>query len=92
MINFIKNIEKRNLLLDNFSEDELRNIECSINVLIHIYSSEVKRLLNEKRGNSTKLTKENIENEIISYENDIEELKNISSKLNNILNNYKHLH
>lgn len=92
MINFIKNIEKRNLLLDNFSEDELRNIECSINVLIHIYSSEVKRLLNEKRSNSTKLTKENIENEIISYENDIEELKNISSKLNNILNNYKHLH
>ena len=94
MINFIKNIEKRNLLFENFSEDELRTIEGSINVLIHIYSSELERLSKEKRFNSSKLTKERIDEldkEIISYEADILELKEISSKLNNILTNFKHL-
>lgn len=94
MINFIKKIEDKNLLFENFSEDELRNIEGSINVLIHIYSSELERLSKEKRFNSSKLTKEKIDeldNEIISYEDDILELQRISSKLNNILNNFKHL-
>lgn len=94
MINFIKNIEKKNLLFENFSEDELRTIEGSINVLIHIYSSELERLLKEKRFNSSNLTQEKIDeldNEIISYEYDILELKIISYKLNNILNNFKHL-
>ena len=94
MINFIKNIEKRNLLLENFSEDELRTIEGSINVLIHIYSSELERLSKEKRVNSSKLTQEKIDeldNEITSYEDDILELQRISSKLNSILNNFKHL-
>lgn len=56
MINFIKKIEDKNLLFENFSEDELRNIEGSINVLIHIYSSELERLSKEKRFNSSKLT------------------------------------
>lgn len=91
MINFIKKIEKRNLLLENFSEDELRTIEGSINVLIHIYSSELERLSKEKRFNSSKLNQDELENEIMSYENDILELQRISSKLNSILNNFKHL-
>lgn len=91
MINFIKNIEKKNLLLENFSEDELRTIEGSINVLIHIYSSELERLSKEKRFNSSKLNQDELDNEIMSYEDDILELQRISSKLNNILNNFKHL-
>lgn len=91
MINFIKKIEDKNLLFENFSEDELRTIEGSINVLIHIYSSELKRLSKEKRFNSSKLNQDELENEILSYENDILELQRISSKLNSILNNFKHL-
>lgn len=94
MINFIKNIEKRNLLLENFSEDELRTIEGSINVLIHIYSSELERLLKEKNESFPKLTQEDkdeLDNEIMSYEDDILELQRISFKLNSILNNFKHL-
>lgn len=94
MINFIKKIENKNLLFENFSEDEIRTIEGSINVLIHIYSSELEKLSKEKRFNSSKLTKEKIDeldNEIISYEDDILELQRISSKLNSILNNFKHL-
>ncbi|MDZ4994626.1 hypothetical protein GNF80_16975 [Clostridium perfringens] len=89
MINFIKNIENRNLLLENFSEDELRTIEGAINVLLHLFSSELKRLLKEKDNNFSEFIQENIKNEIILYENDIEELKNISSKLKGILNNFK---
>lgn len=95
MNNFIKNIENRNLLLENFSEEELKTIESSVNVLIHLYSSELKRLLKEKNFNSSKLTQEklnDLNNEIMSYESDIEDLKNISTKLNSILNNFKHLH
>ncbi len=91
MINFIKKIENKNLLFENFSEDELRNIEGSINVLIHIYSSELERLSNEKRFNSSKLNQDELDNEIMSYEDDILELQRISSKLNSILNNFKHL-
>lgn len=86
MINLIKNIEKKNLLLENFSEDELRTLEGSVNVLIHIYSSELERLSKEKRFNSSKLNQDELENEILSYENDILELQIISSKLNSILN------
>ncbi|BDU83825.1 hypothetical protein SNUCP2_36480 (plasmid) [Clostridium perfringens A] len=91
MINFIKKIEDKNLLFENFSEDELRTIEGSINVLIHIYSSELERLSKEKRFNSSKLNQDELDNEIMSYENDILELQRISSKLNSILNNFKHL-
>lgn len=91
MINFIKKIEKKNLLFENFSEDELRTIEGSINVLIHIYYSELEKLSKEKRFNSSKLNRDELENEILSYEDDILELKIISSKLNSILNNFKHL-
>ncbi|MDU7067183.1 MAG: hypothetical protein E6343_04315 [Clostridium perfringens] len=91
MINFIKKIEDKNLLFENFSEDELRTIEGSINVLIHIYSSELERLSKEKRFNSSKLNKDELDNEIMSYEDDILELQRISSKLNSILNNFKHL-
>ena len=91
MINFIKKIEDKNLLFENFSEDELRTMEGSINVLIHIYSSELERLSKEKRFNSSKLNQDELENEILSYENDILELQRISSKLNSILNNFKHL-
>lgn len=91
MINFIKKIESKNLLFENFSEDELRTIEGSINVLIHIYSSELERLLKEKRFNSSKLNQDELDNEIMSYEDDILELQKISSKLNSILNNFKHL-
>ncbi|WP_283697408.1 hypothetical protein [Clostridium perfringens] len=91
MINFIKKIEDKNLLFENFSEDELRTIEGSINVLIHIYSSELEKLSKEKRFNSSKLNQDELDNEIMSYENDILELQRISSKLNSILNNFKHL-
>lgn len=91
MINFIKKIENKNLLFENFSEDELRTIEGSINVLIHIYSSELEKLSKEKRFNSSKLNQDELDNEIMSYENDILELQRISSKLNSILNNFKHL-
>ncbi|WP_283685051.1 hypothetical protein [Clostridium perfringens] len=91
MINFIKKIEDKNLLFENFSEDELRTIEGSINVLIHIYSSELERLSKEKRFNSSKLNQDELDNEIMSYEDDILELQRISSKLNSILNNFKHL-
>lgn len=91
MINFIKKIESKNLLFENFSEDELRTIEGSINVLIHIYSSELERLSKEKRFNSSKLNQDELDNEIMSYEDDILELQRISSKLNSILNNFKHL-
>lgn len=94
MINFIKKIENKNLLFENFSEDELRTIEGSISVLIHIYSSELERLLKEKNESFPKLTQEDkdeLDNEIMSYEDDILELQRISSKLNSILNNFKHL-
>lgn len=90
----IKLIENKNLLLENFSEDELRTIDGSIKVLTHIYSSELERLSKEKLYYSSKLSKDIIEelnNEIMSYEDDILELQKISSKLNNILNNLKHL-
>lgn len=60
-------------------------------MLIHIYSSELEILSKEKRFNSSKLNRDELENEILSYEDDILELKIISSKLNSILNNFKHL-
>lgn len=90
----IKLIENKNLLLENFSEDELRAIDGSIKVLTHIYSSELERLSKENLNYSSNLSKDNIDelnNEIMSYEDDILELQKISSKLNNILNNLKHL-
>ncbi|MBO3307918.1 hypothetical protein [Clostridium perfringens] len=94
MINFIKKVKDKNLLFENFSEDELRTMEGAISVLMHIYSSELERLLKRKKESFPKLTQEDkyeLENEIKSYEDDIVELKRILSKLNNILNNFKHL-
>lgn len=94
MVNFIKNIENKDILTENFSEDELRTIAGSINVLIHIYSSELERLSKEKRFNSSNLTEEEVDEldiEIMSCEDDIIELNKISFKLYSILNNFKHL-
>lgn len=94
MVNFIKNIENKDILTENFSEDELRTIAGSINVLIHIYSSELERLSKEKRFNSSNLTEEELDEldiEIMSCEDDIVELNKISFKLDSILNNFKHL-
>ena len=94
MINFIKKVKDKNLLFENFSEDELRTMEGAISVLMHINYSELEKLLKRKKESFPKLTQEDkyeLENEIKSYEDDIVELKRILSKLNNILNNFKHL-
>lgn len=84
MVNFIESMINRKDSLESFSKDELLLIESSVNILIHIYLSEVKRLLQVKKTYSPILKKAEIESEISEYQKDIDELKGLSTKLHKL--------